>query len=347
MRRGAVWVVAAVCSGVIGCSSDDKRGAVGHIEVDTLLGEQVLVDGGIAARFDVGERAQVPAGEHAVQVRVDDAWSEPVRVEVPSDETVVVEIPWDALPVQYRDEKLLLAMGDEAIEAQGHSEHAEERRERIQRRTGIDPQEASERGRLVARGGLDHRVDFTTGEGTAAGRPLVIEDITLHRYFKNLGLKPGDRIFAVDGRPVGNDLAPLVELVNAVSMDGESRQLSLLRDGAKWRIHIAARVPEARDGRASKRARRGDERGADSLVRAFEARVPRVLVYSRPRGTIVLDGEPTDKTTPGSVKVEPGTHSVAIEFEDGTRSVAKSVEASERAPVKVSIVKNDGASEDD
>lgn len=61
----------------------------------------------------------------------------------------------------------------------------------------------------------------------------------------------------------------------------------------------------------------------------------RVTVYSKPRGTVLLDGEEKGEKTPGTIEVEPGRHSVSVRFENGKEADNKVVKVRKNSRIKL------------
>lgn len=61
----------------------------------------------------------------------------------------------------------------------------------------------------------------------------------------------------------------------------------------------------------------------------------RVTVYSKPKGTIFVDGGPRKQKTPGTVKVPAGRHDIQVEFQGGDMSESKTVRVREGSRIKL------------
>lgn len=61
----------------------------------------------------------------------------------------------------------------------------------------------------------------------------------------------------------------------------------------------------------------------------------RVTVYSKPSGTIMVDGKNTGEDSPGTVDVEPGRHQVQVRFGDGKESERKIVRVRKGSRIKL------------
>lgn len=61
----------------------------------------------------------------------------------------------------------------------------------------------------------------------------------------------------------------------------------------------------------------------------------RVTVYSKPRGTIVIDGKDSGKKTPNTVETEVGRHEVQVRYEDGKLSEKKIVRTRKGSRIKL------------
>ncbi len=65
------------------------------------------------------------------------------------------------------------------------------------------------------------------------------------------------------------------------------------------------------------------------------AKVGRITVYSKPKGSIMLDGEATNIDTPGSIDAPTGKHELQVTFENGETSEIKAVRVREGSRVKL------------
>jgi hypothetical protein len=61
----------------------------------------------------------------------------------------------------------------------------------------------------------------------------------------------------------------------------------------------------------------------------------RVTVYSKPKGTIMIDGGAKGEQTPGTVDVEPGRHEVQVRFESGDESEKKIIRVRKGSRIKL------------
>ncbi len=67
----------------------------------------------------------------------------------------------------------------------------------------------------------------------------------------------------------------------------------------------------------------------------------RVTVYSKPKGTVHVDGEPRKQKTPGTIEVEAGQHDIQVEFEGGDMSESKTVRVRKGSRIKLFFRKRD------
>ena len=67
----------------------------------------------------------------------------------------------------------------------------------------------------------------------------------------------------------------------------------------------------------------------------------RVTVYSKPKGTIQVDGSPKKQKTPGTVEVPPGQHDIQVKFDDGNMSESKTVRVRKGSRIKLFFRKKD------
>jgi hypothetical protein len=67
----------------------------------------------------------------------------------------------------------------------------------------------------------------------------------------------------------------------------------------------------------------------------------RVTVYSKPKGTIHVDGSPKKQQTPGTVQVAAGQHNIQVEFEGGEMSEKKTVRVRKGSRIKLFFRKRD------
>ena len=61
----------------------------------------------------------------------------------------------------------------------------------------------------------------------------------------------------------------------------------------------------------------------------------RVTVYSKPKGTVHVDGEPKNQQTPGTVQVAAGQHDIQVKFNSGQMSESKTVRVREGSRIKL------------
>ncbi|MFP4597121.1 MAG: PEGA domain-containing protein [Persicimonas sp.] len=61
----------------------------------------------------------------------------------------------------------------------------------------------------------------------------------------------------------------------------------------------------------------------------------RVTVYSKPKGTVIVDGGGTGENTPGTVDVKPGRHEIQVKFESGEESEKKIVRVRKGSRIKL------------
>lgn len=76
---------------------------------------------------------------------------------------------------------------------------------------------------------------------------------------------------------------------------------------------------DVKPGSGDRNPRKGDKEEQE------EGDYGQVTVYSKPKGQIVIDGEPSGENSPGTVKVEPGRHDVKIQYDNGDTSETKTV----------------------
>ncbi|MFB6352086.1 MAG: hypothetical protein ABEN55_08515 [Bradymonadaceae bacterium] len=67
----------------------------------------------------------------------------------------------------------------------------------------------------------------------------------------------------------------------------------------------------------------------------------RVTVYSKPKGSIQVDGNPKKQKTPGTVEVSPGQHDIQVKFDDGNMSESKTVRVRKGSRIKLFFRKKD------
>jgi hypothetical protein len=67
----------------------------------------------------------------------------------------------------------------------------------------------------------------------------------------------------------------------------------------------------------------------------------RVTVYSKPKGTVQVDGSARDQKTPGTIEVEAGQHDIQVQFDDGSTSESKTVRVREGSRIKLFFRKRD------
>jgi hypothetical protein len=78
-----------------------------------------------------------------------------------------------------------------------------------------------------------------------------------------------------------------------------------------------------------------DNRSSGDQQKEEEGNVGRVTVYSKPRGTIIVDGEQKDEGTPGTVEIDPGRHRISVKFRDGSRASTKTVRVRKGSRIKL------------
>jgi hypothetical protein len=61
----------------------------------------------------------------------------------------------------------------------------------------------------------------------------------------------------------------------------------------------------------------------------------RVTVYSKPNGTVLVDGSQTNEKTPGTVEVEPGRHDIQVKFDNGDVSEKKIIRVRKGSRIKL------------
>ena len=67
----------------------------------------------------------------------------------------------------------------------------------------------------------------------------------------------------------------------------------------------------------------------------------RVTVYSKPKGTVHVDGNPKKQQTPGTVQVEAGQHNIQVKFDSGEMSESKTVRVRKGSRIKLFFRKRD------
>ena len=60
-----------------------------------------------------------------------------------------------------------------------------------------------------------------------------------------------------------------------------------------------------------------------------------MTVYSKPPGTVIVDGNKSAEKTPGTVEVENGRHEVQVEYESGEVSEKKIVRVRDGSRIKL------------
>jgi hypothetical protein len=89
-------------------------------------------------------------------------------------------------------------------------------------------------------------------------------------------------------------------------------------------------------GPARKVTRRPDpEEEREKEAEEEEKGQGRVTVYSKPKGTIMIDGAAKGEQTPGTVDVEPGRHEVQVKFEGGEESEKKIIRVRKGSRIKL------------
>lgn len=66
-----------------------------------------------------------------------------------------------------------------------------------------------------------------------------------------------------------------------------------------------------------------------------EEGIGRVTVYSKPNGTILIDGSQTEEKTPGTVEVDPGRHEIQVKFDNGDVSEKKIIRVRKGSRIKL------------
>lgn len=61
----------------------------------------------------------------------------------------------------------------------------------------------------------------------------------------------------------------------------------------------------------------------------------KITVYSKPAGTVIVDGNPTGEKTPGTVELENGRHEVQVQYETGSTSEKKIVRVRTGSRIKL------------
>lgn len=73
----------------------------------------------------------------------------------------------------------------------------------------------------------------------------------------------------------------------------------------------------------------------DSAEKDDEKKQGRVTVYSKPNGTVLVDGSQTNEKTPGTVEVEPGRHDIQVKFDNGDVSEKKIIRVRKGSRIKL------------
>jgi len=304
---------------VVGCATesgsadatgpDERRSSVA---VRSVIGDEVIIDGGVAGRGGLGEELAVSPGQHAAQVRVGDAWSAPVEYEVEAGSRATVRIDWSSLPVG--------RVNDVPV---GYEQN-------------VEGESASGDG--FSRKDFEAFADVRLGDETPSGRPLVVERV--EGIVEHLGFQAGDQIYRAGGEPV-DGLDDIVSVIRAASQ-GQSGELTLLRDGEKVALKfdpkaVSEMVGDEAGGGAGESSARPTERtdSAESGATTEQDGVSRLTVYSKPRGTIVVDGDDTGLKTPRSIEATPGKHRIRVKFQEGDQSEPKTVELEKGDRIKL------------
>lgn len=94
-------------------------------------------------------------------------------------------------------------------------------------------------------------------------------------------------------------------------------------------------APGGPDPSASEDSAKANPSGGD------EDGTGRVTVYSKPKGTIQVDGSNEGQQTPGTIEVSPGEHDVQVKFKEGKMSESKTVRVRKGSRIKLFFRKND------
>lgn len=311
----------------------------GTLRVHSLLGEEVLIDGGTITKTDLDEDVDVPTGTRAVQVRIDQTWSDPVDVEVTAGDTTTVDIPWEVLPVQRRQEVIIAVPDEHTRQKLEDDDYIEQREREVSEMLGEDVEMKRPDEPPVPLEDFKRFVETRQGEETPAGTPLVFETAAILAGPMGFKLQAGDRVFAADGEPI-EELEDLVDVYNEVARGDAPRTVTLLRDGQKWSLdYEPTPVEELKQQRQQQRddeSESGDKpTSAPDETEQSDADDGNLTIYSRPRATIFVEGESTGEKTPATLDMEEGTYSVTVEFDDETMSEEKTVKVADDSQVKL------------
>lgn len=303
----------------------------GQLQVHSLIGEELLVDGGTVARADVDDKLEVPVGTRAVQVRIDDTWTDPVMVGVKAGETSAVDIPWEMLPVQQYEEIPVAAVDRETFEQMQQSSPEPPSGDMHDMLGEVEMKQFSEPGEAV-RDAFDVFAEVIPGDETPAGAPLVFERAQALAGQYGFQFQSGDQLYEVEGQPVEN-LDQLIDVLTEVSLNQGVRTITFLRDGEKWRYEYVPRLVE--ELQTSLQQHLSDPELSETSDIDEGADGSGLTVYSRPRGTVFVDGEATGEVTPTTLALDPGTYSVTVQFDEEERSEEKQVRVPDDERVKV------------
>lgn len=89
------------------------------------------------------------------------------------------------------------------------------------------------------------------------------------------------------------------------------------------------------ESRPKPRPRPSPRRRAEQKEEKEEDKQGRVTVYSKPKGTVIVDGGSTGENTPGTVDVKPGRHEIQVKFESGEQSEKKIVRVRKGSRIKL------------
>jgi hypothetical protein len=98
-----------------------------------------------------------------------------------------------------------------------------------------------------------------------------------------------------------------------VTFDGKTKTYILHLRPYETRVLVVelSGLGKASVKRSTPRRRKREEDDADEKDKS---EVGRITIYSKPRAAILIDGKSTGKSTPNTVKVDPGRHEVQVKF---------------------------------
>ncbi|MGM0557562.1 MAG: PEGA domain-containing protein [Myxococcota bacterium] len=144
--------------------------------------------------------------------------------------------------------------------------------------------------------------------------------------------------YTPDGQEEGMVLPAGGPHIVEVTYDGKTKT---------YQVHLRAR--ETRILMVELSGLQGSTGGARAKARSTQQKRPepkkeeedegkesgRVTVYSKPNGTVLVDGSQTDEKTPGTVEVEPGRHDIQVKFDNGDVSEKKIIRVRKGSRIKL------------